>query len=1148
MNIPDLHKEFHRRIAVLRQKENLISLRAGFLKFVAASLVIITAAGWTEILAEPDTAGRWLILLSSVLAVLVSFAFWVVHPLLQWAGLAYSYDDITLAHRIGKRFPEIKDRLANALEIYEERDSPAQSEALIRASLEVLQRATEHLDFSLAADKERLGTAFKRSGMIILATAAVILIFFKPLTGAMVRLMNPGIEVTEPQPFDWIVSPGDIEILHGQNVSIQIFLKPNGSQATAIPDRISLWTRQAGVETFKEEILKKDSAGIFRMNMSNLRQDVFYYASAIDRSSPRRRLLRSNEFHITALKRPSVKRLQVEIDYPDYSGLETKALDDNTGDIGALKGSRVKIRIESTKALTEARLVFSDSTEHDMTLSKFSSDKAEASFVLTRNGSYHLQLKDTENIESSNSVEYRLSALSDEYPLIKLLVPDKDLDVDENMAVPLQADLQDDFGLTRLLLHYRIEQPKSVIARPEGSSVIDLSYLIDPSHSGQSVSYTWSYASIGLQPEEVMSFYLEVFDNDAVSGPKSSKSDVRKLRFPSLEEILSEINKEQDQQIAKAEDIAKESEQIRKELDEINKELLKENKKLDWKEKEQIKQLTEKQQKMQKDIEAMKESLDKMTEKMNDHNLLSKETMEKYQELQKLLSEVNSKELQDVMEKLQQAMKNNFDQKQMKDALRNFKFDQDSFKKNIDRTVELLKRIKAEQMFDQLKKQADELKRRQDQVNELSGKIKNENERNALTKEQEHIKKSLEQLEQRSEELRNLVNDIDKKLRTDELDKAIGQIKSGRMQKRMDQSQSSIRQGTQNSQEDKDNQKEISRELDSLARRMEVARKEFQQQQNQQIMDAMRKIVLDMLEISKDQERIMEDSKSLTFASSKYRESAQRQSDVLSNMSRVTENLIELSNKTFFVTTELGKLVASALGSMNDAVKELEERNTARAVGNQNSSMIAVNDAIKFLLRSMDKMNSGQSGTGLEQLMAELEKMAGQQQGINDQTGPMSGRNPGQLTPEEQAQLGRMMAEQQALRESLENMQSGLEGHQDIKGRLDQMAKEMDEVIKDMQKKNINRETVQRQQKILQRMLDATKSKQEKDLSEKRKGETGKDYKTRSPNELPKDLTDRKNKLRQELLREMKQGYSKDYEDLIRKYFEALGHLETDKQ
>lgn len=393
-------------------------------------------------------------------------------------------------------------------------------------------------------------------------------------------------------------------------------------------------------------------------------------------------------------------------------------------------------------------------------------------------------MTDQENVRSSNPVDYQLSVIEDDYPLIKLVEPDKDLDINQNMTVRLLADIQDDFGLTKLVLHYKIEQTKSIVPSLNEFSAIDLSSLLDRSHSSQSASYTWNFSSIGLQPEDVMLYYLEVFDNDAVSGPKSSKSEERRMRFPSLEEILAEVNKEQDQNIAKAEDIAKESENIKKELDEINKDLLKENKKLDWKDKEKVKHLAEKQQKMQKEIEAMKESIDQMTEKMNENKLLSKETLEKYQELQKLLSEVNSKELQDVMQKLQQAMQNNFDQKQMKEALRNFKFDQESFKKNMDRTVELLKRIKAEQMFDQLKKQAEELRRRQEQVNELSKSIKNENEKNALAKEQENIKKSLNNLEQRSKELKDLITDMDKKADTQELGAAISQMENGRMQKK----------------------------------------------------------------------------------------------------------------------------------------------------------------------------------------------------------------------------------------------------------------------------------------------------------------------------------------------------------------------------
>lgn len=1144
MSVQELYTDLKKKIDELRRLENLIACYSGVLRFLSTFFIIALIAGLTEFFLSPDIAGRWMIAATAFFALAVACVVFLIYPLLRITGLAYSFDDITLAKKVGGRFPEIKDRLVNAIQIYSEKNSSDYSETLVHATLQTVQSAASNLDFKLAVDYSRLQTALRRGGIIAVITLTVFFTFYRPLTAAFGRILNPNLEIADPLPFAWKILPGNVETVQGQNVTIKIECIPDSNISAPLPDRISLWTRPAGIENYKEELLKPDSTGVFKLEFANVRQSFSYYATALDKNSPRRRILKSEEFLITTLKRPAVKRLQAEIEYPVYSKLEPKTLDENIGDVSALKGSRIKIRIESTKSLKKAELVFSDSSIIPLNSGPFANDKAETSFRLSKNQSYHLNLTDQDDVGSQNPVEYRLSVIPDEYPLIKLVEPNKDTDINENMTVRLLADLQDDFGLTQLILHYKIERTKDILPPPSDFSSLDLSFLLSHSQISQSVMYHWNFTSIGLQPEDVMSYYLEIFDNDAVSGPKSSASEVRRLRFPSLEEILSEVNKEQDKNIAKAEDIAKESREIKKELEEINKELLKENKKLDWKDKEKIKQLAEKQEKMQKEIEAMKESLDKMTEKMSENKLLSKETMEKYQELQKLLSEVNSKELQDVMQKLQQAMKNNFDQKQMKDALKNFKFDQDSFKKNIERTVELLKRIKAEQMFDQLKKQAEELQRRQEQLNDLSGKIKNENEKNALGKEQERIKKSLNDLEQKSKELSALIKDMDKSTETKELDKAIRQMESGEIQQRMDGSQSSIQQGEQNSNDNKQNQREIKKGLDSLAQQLQKARQEFKQQQDRQIMEAMRKVVIDMLEISKDQERIMGESQSLNFASPRFRAVAQLQADVLSNMGRVTENLIELSNKTFYVTTSLGKIVGQSLNSMNEAVKDLEERNTIRAVDNQNASMVSVNDAVKLILQSMDKMNSGQSGTGLEQLMEDLQKMAGQQQGINDGTMPFSGQNPGSLSPEQQAQLGRMMAEQQALKESLENMQSGLEGHQDIKGKLDNMAKEMDEVIKDMQKKNIGRETIQRQQKILQRMLDATKSQQEKDFSEKRKGETGKEYKTQSPNELPKDLTDRKNKLRQELLKEMKQGYSKDYEELIRKYFDALGNLE----
>ncbi|MCG8608038.1 hypothetical protein MJD09_24020, partial [bacterium] len=82
--------------------------------------------------------------------------------------------------------------------------------------------------------------------------------------------------------------------------------------------------------------------------------------------------------------------------------------------------------------------------------------------------------------------------------------------------------------------------------------------------------------------------------------------------------------------------------------------------------------------------------------------------------------------------------------------------------------------------------------------------------------------------------------------------------------------------------------------------------------------------------------------------------------------------------------------------------------------------------------------------------------------------------------------------------------------------------------------------TVNRQKRILSRLLDAQRSVHNRDFSRKRKAETGKQYDVLSPQALPSDLLTRKDRLKNELLKALKEGYSKDYLDLIRKYFDSL--------
>jgi len=206
--------------------------------------------------------------------------------------------------------------------------------------------------------------------------------------------------------------------------------------------------------------------------------------------------------------------------------------------------------------------------------------------------------------------------------------------------------------------------------------------------------------------------------------------------------------------------------------------------------------------------------------------------------------------------------------------------------------------------------------------------------------------------------------------------------------------------------------------------------------------------------------------------------------------------------------------------------------------------MASLNRAALQMHQALQAMMQNGSGGGMsmEDFMQQMQAMAGAQQGINQQTAGMG--TGGQMSLAQQAAMARLAVEQEAVRKSMEQLAAEAGQRSNVLGSMDKMVDDMKKVESDLHSQ-ITRETIQRQQQILSRMLDAQKSMREREYSKKRKAETGKEYARISPKELPADLGERKEKWQQDVLRAKKEGYSRDYLDLIKQYFEALFERET---
>ena len=167
-------------------------------------------------------------------------------------------------------------------------------------------------------------------------------------------------------------------------------------------------------------------------------------------------------------------------------------------------------------------------------------------------------------------------------------------------------------------------------------------------------------------------------------------------------------------------------------------------------------------------------------------------------------------------------------------------------------------------------------------------------------------------------------------------------------------------------------------------------------------------------------------------------------------------------------------------------------------------------------------------------------QMAGQQQKLNQQTQElMQGQtNPGSLSMGEQAAMQRLAVEQETLAKTAKELAEEVAASQQSLGKLDDVAKEMEEVAQDLKNRNVSDRTLQKQEHIESRLLDFQQAQREREFSPKRQAQTGMDIVRTSPRELPDKPG--QDQLREDLLRALDAKYTPDYEQLIRQYFEAL--------
>ena len=360
-------------------------------------------------------------------------------------------------------------------------------------------------------------------------------------------------------------------------------------------------------------------------------------------------------------------------------------------------------------------------------------------------------------------------------------------------------------------------------------------------------------------------------------------------------------------------------------------------------------------------------------------------------------------------------------------------------------------------------------------------------------------------------------------------------------------------------------ERQMSGNLNKLHQRMEDYREELKAEWKQQVAEAMLRAFENLDYLSERQEKILDSFKNEPDVNHpEILAYADQQQEVVEGLELVRNSLLEAARDNFFISFKLLSYLEAAVERGMQSVSELgaEVRKKDTAWNELQSSLALINAGMVTLLQDRENMEQSASATGMDKIMAQLEELAKRQEKLNqmmENAYSNSGRMPSDgasIMPPAGVQgqslaqgdliemLRRMAAEQQAIRDQIARIAEQMAGKKELPGSssMEGTARDADEVIKDMLDRGVTQETFNRQRKILDRLLDAQRSIQERDSGKKRISERPGQYTIQPPESLNRDLLNRADEesLLKSILEHWKGTYPESFEPLIRNYFERL--------
>ncbi len=1096
---------------------------AGVARFVAVSALAVFALALAGI-ALAGLAEAPLVLSALALgAIVVALGLCVARPLASAPGLkAYAL----LAE---ERFPETRSLLVNALELAPE---AARGHALAGEVVRTAQARAGRAPLVELAPPVLPRAALRLLALALGAWAIGLVGFGAPLRGSVTRLLHPSAAAATLVKIT--VEPGDITLPPGATLHVR-------ASVTGTAQRPTLhFVREGGAdEVAMDKVPAADAPGgagrgtAFDAAIANVAASGTYWVEALG--------VRSPLYAVTLKGTPGIVSFDLAYTYPAYTRLPAETRATTTGDVTALRGTKVDVVVNLDRDARAVTWRLPGRGEEPLTA--LSPRRWKGALTIAGDGTYDVSVATAKDRIAET---YKIAAVADQPPLLTVIQPEGDLDLPAGQKIPVWAAGTDDYGLTRLTL----------VARTEAGKVfrVPLAHWPDEPRDA-SAGTDWDASALALVPGQSATFQLELADNDAVGGPNVTVSRAFTLRFPLLSEIYKSLESDHDSTRSDLDQVQKEAKELARQVDELQKSL-QNDRQVSWEKQQAAKAAAQKQQELADRVTKAAQSLDQQAEKAQEHKAYDEQLVAKMQELSKLVAQLHDDELKRAMAELSQKL-DQVDPRQLQAELKNLEQQQKEMLQGLDRTLALMKRLREEEQAHEAAARAKEMADQQKRLNaelqnkppadptQAAGMAQKQEQLEAKAKDlAADLKKLADQMEQRAKDEAAKAgeqpppNDASKPQQpvaqgAQQLDQQIAPDMQKSAQNMRQSSQSEdAQQGAQKS------GKSAQQGLENLSESLSKAASSMSNDENEAAAAAIRRSAQDLLNLSQAGEKTRN-------GPGTPEQKADQVQDLSQGANQVVQDLLGTGKDTPYLGPE-------ATAQLGRAINQLERSKNAYANGDEaqgksagQSAGEAIDKAVISLRQSEQacKTPGPKSGGQNNGGKAKMQGLADQQSDLNQETQSLSERLTRQqrLAAGDQASLERLAARQQMIKQGIEQaMQDAKPGDQPL-GRMDQAKDDMDKVAQDLSKGRLGDDTLERQQKILSRMLDATRSIHRRDYEEQRQSNHGVDIPRPSPADLRAELLKKADRVQGDLLRAQAEKYPCEYRNLVEAYLRRLG-------